>query len=45
MKAAQAASRQAEKDKKQQQVINAAAARLSAADAAYQAEMAKKSQP
>jgi pilus assembly protein CpaC len=45
VKAAQVASRQAEIDKKQQKAINAAAERLSAADAAYQAEIAKKSQP
>ena len=44
-KAAQASARQAEIDKKQQKAINAAAVRLSAADAAYQAEVAKKSQP
>jgi pilus assembly protein CpaC len=44
-KAAQVAARQAESDKKQQKAINAAAVRLSAADAAYQAEIAKKSQP
>jgi pilus assembly protein CpaC len=45
VKAAQAAARQSEKDKKQQKVINEAAARLSVADAAYQAEVAKKSKP
>ena len=45
MKAAQNAARQAETDKKQQKAIDAAAARLSVADAAYQAEIAKKSQP
>jgi pilus assembly protein CpaC len=44
-KAAQVAGRQAEIDKKQQKAIDAAAVRLSAADAAYQAEIAKKSQP
>jgi pilus assembly protein CpaC len=37
--------RQAEIDKKQQKVIDAAAARLSAAEAVYQTEIAKKSQP
>jgi pilus assembly protein CpaC len=45
VKAAQNAARQAETDKKQQKAIDAAAARLSVADAAYQAEIAKKSQP
>ncbi len=40
---AEAAKRQAEVDRKQQKVVDEAAARLKAAEAAYQAEVAKKS--
>jgi pilus assembly protein CpaC len=42
VKAAQAAARQAEVDKKQQKVIDEASARLKAATANYQSEIAKK---
>jgi pilus assembly protein CpaC len=44
-KAAQAAARQAEVDKKQQKVIDDASARLKAAAANYQSEIAKKDKP
>jgi pilus assembly protein CpaC len=44
-KAAKAAARQAEVDKKQQKVIDDASARLKAAAANYQSEIAKKDKP
>lgn len=44
-KAAEIAKKQAEEAKKQQKLIDEAAAKLKAAEAAYQAELAKKQQP
>jgi hypothetical protein len=44
-KAQQAAQKQAEKDREQQKQVDEAAARLKAAEAQYQAELAKKNNP